>query len=92
MNDLVRVIRSEVDLSQVAAHVRNECRSNMAIQQAFDVIEFVIDGPPELPSPTQLLNPLAIPEEMIDTEPQFADRSSDTGSRMFTGEPSVSRP
>ncbi|OCT53537.1 putative C6 finger domain protein [Cladophialophora carrionii] len=52
--DLVRVIRSDVDLSQLAAHVRNECRANMAIQQAFEKIDFVIDGGPELPSPTQL--------------------------------------
>ena len=54
--DLVRVIRSGVDLSQLAAHVRNECRSNMMIQEAFEAIEFVIDGPRELPSPGTLLS------------------------------------
>ena len=54
--DLIRVIRSGVDLSQLAAHVRNECRANMAIQQSFDNINFVIDGPDELPSPKQLLS------------------------------------
>jgi hypothetical protein len=52
--DLIRAIRSDVDLSQLAAHVRNECRANMAIQQAFDKIDFIIDGGPELPSPSQL--------------------------------------
>lgn len=54
--DLVRVIRSGVDLSQLAAHVRNECRANLMIQEAFEAIEFVIDGPKELPSPAKLLN------------------------------------
>lgn len=54
-NDLARVIRSGVDLSQLAAHVRNECRASRAIQQAFDEIDFTIDGPLELPSPSQVL-------------------------------------
>lgn len=54
--DLVRLIRSGVDLSQLAAHVRNECRSNIETQQAYESIVFVIDGPEELPSPAQLLN------------------------------------
>ncbi|KIW73494.1 hypothetical protein PV04_01607 [Phialophora macrospora] len=53
-DDLIRTIRSDVDLSQLAAHVRNECRANIAIQQAFDKIDFVINGGPELPSPSQM--------------------------------------
>lgn len=53
--DLARVIRSDVDLSQLAAHVRNECRANVSIQQAFENIDFTIDGPLELPSPSQVL-------------------------------------
>ncbi|KIW16264.1 hypothetical protein PV08_06315 [Exophiala spinifera] len=53
--DLARVIRSGVDLSQLAAHVRNECRANTSIQVAFDKIDFTIDGPMELPSPSQIL-------------------------------------
>jgi len=53
--DLLRVIRSGVDLSQVAAHVRNECRANIEIQRAYDELDFHINGPRELPSPTQLL-------------------------------------
>lgn len=53
--DLVGTIRSGVDLSQIAAHVRNARRTNPAIESSFADIEFVIDGPEELPSPTQLL-------------------------------------
>lgn len=54
--DLLAVIRSGVDLSQLAAHVRNARRASAAIDQAYAAIEFVIDGgPEELPSPYQLL-------------------------------------
>lgn len=56
--DLIETIRSGVSLSQLAAHVRNECRANVAIQQAYDQMDFKIDGPLELPSPTQLLRHL----------------------------------
>jgi len=56
-NDLVRLIRSEVDLSQLAAHVRNECRANVAIRHAYDRINFVIDDPEVLPSPNKVLSP-----------------------------------
>ncbi|KEF59645.1 uncharacterized protein A1O9_04491, partial [Exophiala aquamarina CBS 119918] len=61
--DLIRVIRSGVDLSQVAAHVRNECRANVEIQHAYDEIIFHIDGPLELPSPTQLLSEIPLNED-----------------------------
>ncbi|KAI1610346.1 hypothetical protein EDD37DRAFT_24157 [Exophiala viscosa] len=72
-SDLNRVIRSGVDLSQLAAHVRNECRSNLAIQQSFDQIEFIIDGPLELPSPTQILSG-------INTDPPPSTLSRGSGS------------
>lgn len=54
--ELIQLIRADVDLSQIAAHVRNECRSNHEIQQAYNAIEFVIDGEEHLPSPYQILN------------------------------------
>lgn len=54
-DDLIATIRSGVDLSQLAAHVRNARRANPTIEVAFSEIEFVIDGPEELPSPIQLL-------------------------------------
>lgn len=58
-DDMVAMIRSEVDLSQLAAHVRNARRANPSIDQAFSQIDFVIDeGPEELPSPNQLLTSL----------------------------------
>jgi hypothetical protein len=52
--DLLRVICSNVDMSQLAAHVRNECRANVAIQQAYEAIDFTINGGLSLPSPADL--------------------------------------
>jgi len=49
-------IHSGVDLSQLAAHIRNSRRASPAINSSFANIEFVIDGPEELPYPGQLLN------------------------------------
>lgn len=54
-SDLLETIRSGVDLSQLAAHVRNARRADPAIDQAFSSIVFIVDGPEELPSPEQLL-------------------------------------
>lgn len=53
--ELIRLIRSEVDLSQLAAYVRNECRTNLAIQNAYESINFIIDGGDHLASSTQML-------------------------------------
>jgi hypothetical protein len=54
--DLIHLLRQPVDLSTMSAHVRNEIRSNPLLEQAFHTIDFQIDGPDDLPSPTQLLN------------------------------------
>ena len=54
--DLVHLIRNGTDLSSMAAFVRNEVRASLPIQQAFRGIDFHINGPPELPSPSQLLS------------------------------------
>lgn len=82
--DLIRVIRSNVDLSQLAAHVRNECRANIAIQQAFDKIDFVIDGGSELPSPSQLQ---VLPGDMVAMEnSRESEATSDTSSlNIYSG-------
>ncbi|OAL32895.1 hypothetical protein AYO20_07686 [Fonsecaea nubica] len=74
--DLLRVIRSGVELSQLAAHVRNECRANIAIQQAFEQIDFVIDGGTELPSPAQMQ---VLPSE----DSRGSEEQSDTSSVRF---------
>lgn len=56
---MVAMIRSGMDLSQLAAHVRNARRANPAIDQAFSQIDFIVDsGPEELPSTNQLLTSL----------------------------------
>ncbi|OAP65279.1 hypothetical protein AYL99_01251 [Fonsecaea erecta] len=75
--DLIRVIRSGVELSQLAAHVRNECRANIAIQQAFDQIDFVIDGGTELPSPAQM-------QVLPNDESRGSEEQSDTSSTRFS--------
>lgn len=54
-DDLVRMIRSGVDLSQLAAHVRNACLSDPEVERAYGMIEFSIDGPEDLPSHDQIL-------------------------------------
>ncbi|EXJ95432.1 hypothetical protein A1O1_00553 [Capronia coronata CBS 617.96] len=77
-NDLFRVIRSRVDLSQLAAHVRNECRANLAIQQVYEQIDFVIDGPRDLPSPDQILGDMAPPADFTHRKWQEAASTSET--------------
>ena len=84
--DLVRVIRSKVDLSQLAAHVRNECRANMAIQRAFDEIDFVIDGPKELASPTQLLSEAPQMDALASTTSRESESSDTSTSMLATGD------
>lgn len=79
--DLYRVIRSGVDLSQIAAHVRNECRANMEIQRTFEEINFLIDGPRELPSPTQLLSETIKDESFAPAS--LGSESSETSGNMF---------
>ncbi|KAK5052553.1 hypothetical protein LTR84_002418 [Exophiala bonariae] len=80
--DLYRVIRSGVDLSQIAAHVRNECRANIEIQQAYDEINFVIDGPRGLPSPTQLLSEIPSREDTF-APASLESESSEASGSMF---------
>jgi hypothetical protein len=49
INDLIDVIRTGVDLSQLAAHARIGIRSSVALAQAYNAIIFEMDGPPQLP-------------------------------------------
>jgi hypothetical protein len=88
-DDLARVIRSDVGLSQLAAHVRNECRSNVAIQQAFDRINFNLDGPLELPSPTQILGDIPTQgSAMLSTSSTShkSESNSDTNTNLHSGD------
>jgi hypothetical protein len=87
--DLIRSIRSEVDLSQLAAHVRNECRTNFAIQQAYDKIEFVINGGPELPSPSQLQ---VLPGESLTTSLSREPGEGDSDASSSNLYPTTNRP
>ncbi len=54
-NDFAHLVRNGADMSSLAAFVRNEVRSTEVLQRAFESIDFHIDGPSDLPSPTQLL-------------------------------------
>ena len=47
-DELLITIRSGVDLSQLAAHVRNARRADRAIEEAFSAIKFEIDSPTNL--------------------------------------------
>jgi hypothetical protein len=57
--DLIHMIRSGVELSQLAAHVNNGCRANRAIQRAYDNMDFLLDGTENLPSPAHILNEIS---------------------------------
>lgn len=54
--DLVYLIRNDADQSTLAAFVRNEVRSTLALQHAFQAVDFRIHEPLDLPPPTQFLN------------------------------------
>jgi len=89
-NDLVRIIRSGVDLSQLAAHVRNECRANLAIQRAYEQIDFVIDGPRELPSPTQILGDMPRQDYLAQSQSaEFESSLSEQSKRMILDDPTM---
>ena len=62
-NDLVQLTRNGTDLSSLAAYVRNEVRANLAVDQAFQCIDFHIDGNSGLPSPDQLLSRMELKSE-----------------------------
>lgn len=59
--DLVAIISSGVDLSQLAAHVRNNIRAHPAIDQCFQRMNFTIDDDEDLPSPEQILRTASLP-------------------------------
>lgn len=54
-NHLISLIKTGVDMSQLAAHVRNGIRSNIDLQRAYESMTFDVDVHPSLPSPDQLL-------------------------------------
>jgi hypothetical protein len=58
--DLTYMIRSGVELSQLAAHVNNGYRANSAIQQAYDNMDFLLEGTENLPSPAHILNEISL--------------------------------
>ena len=70
--ELLAQVRSGMNLSQLAAHVRNAVRSNVDIQSAYDAIDFTIDGGHDLPSPHQILSEMqAIDHSSSNTSPAF---------------------
>jgi hypothetical protein len=83
-NDLIRIIRTGVDLSQLAAHVRNEYRANIAVQQAYHQIDFTIDGPRKLPSANQMLRQISSGESY---QPRESESESDVSPRVSPAKP-----
>lgn len=79
MSHLIGLIRQRNDLSQLAAHIRNGLNTDRAIYQDYSTIVFEIDGPPELPSPTQLL---AHGNAFGRLEPHLRHNSLDSDSYM----------
>lgn len=57
-NDLIEFVRTGVDLSSLAAYVRNEVRASLSVEQAFHEIDLNMNGRLDLPSPSQLLSRL----------------------------------
>ena len=81
---MIRLIRGGIDLSQLAAYVRNEVRANLQVENAFQNIDFHLNGPSELPSPSTLLASLDPHQSQVNSE------SGSTGSVSNT-DPSLSR-
>jgi hypothetical protein len=77
-NELIDMIRSRIDLSSLAAYVRNEVRANMAVEQAFHTIDFNMDSGLDLPSPSQLLS-------RMDSGQQMPLQPSHPGSENTSG-------
>ena len=86
-NDLAHLIRNDTDLSSLAAFVRNEVRANLTLQQAFSSIDFHINGPSELPSPSQLLHRM----EAYTSPPESESNSGASNFPSNPSEPSISR-
>lgn len=82
-SDLLDTIRSGVDLSQLAAHVRNARRADPAIDQAFLSINFIIDGPEELPSPEQLLQSMQQGRSQSPRDSQSDGADASTNPMLF---------
>jgi hypothetical protein len=76
---LISLIRERNDLSQLAAHIRNSLNTDRGLYQDYSTIVFEIDGPPELPSPTQLL---AHGDAFGHPEPQHRQDSLESDSYM----------
>jgi hypothetical protein len=55
VSHLISLIRGRNELSQLAAHIRNGLNTDRGLYEDYSTIVFEIDGPPELPSPAQLL-------------------------------------
>jgi hypothetical protein len=75
-NDLVESVRTGIDLSSLAAYVRNEVRASLAVEQTFHDIDFNMNGGLDLPSPSQLLSRL----DGVQSAPALSQQNSHPGS------------
>lgn len=88
-NDLVDIVRSGIDLSSLAAYVRNEVRASMAVEQAFHTIDFNMDSRLDLPSPSQLLSRIDSGQQI--QVPNSHPPSESTSGSTSNYDPSLSR-
>lgn len=80
-NDLVEFVRTGIDLSSLAAYVRNEVRANLSVEQAFHDIDFNMNtGGLDLPSPSQLLSRLDSGQLAIPNSHQASHPGSESTS------------
>jgi hypothetical protein len=79
-NDLVDFVRTGIDLSSLAAYVRNEVRASMAIEQSFHEIDFNMNNGLDLPSPSQLLNRMDSAQSMQPHNQQLSHPESESTS------------
>lgn len=93
-NDLIDFVRSGIDLSSLAAYVRNEVRASLAVEQAFHEIDFNMGSTLDLPSPSQLLSRL---DSAQSTQPQShqlshpGSESTSTSASNYNPDPPLSR-
>jgi len=80
VDELVRIIRSGVDMSQAAAYVRNERRASAVVEKAYDETDFTMDGSVELPSPLQMQILTRITSRI--SEGDEADGRMDSGAHI----------
>lgn len=90
-NDLVDIVRGGIDLTSLAAYVRNEVRANLAVEQSFHDIDFNMNSGLDLPSPSQLLSRMDSQQAgLLQTSASASESTSGSASNYGT-DPALGR-